>query len=211
MKIAIIIYLSGGILLNFYGEFAEMIRSDLRNYKHQSSVNPGNGNPGNFGFKLIAVEIVLRLLIIVLFPVVLVVMIIDKIRGGERTRPYAPWDKKEIKEIVRKELEERKKAVIENRGYVYFKGISGGGIIKCNGCGYTEEIVAFTHGFGDPCPYTKGYQCQSCGKFDTIRFLGNERTSPDKCSCGEKLSNEKPLFCPQCKARDITYSWTYIT
>ena len=189
MKIALIIYLSGGILLNFYGEFAEMIRSDLRNYKHQSSVNPDNKNPGNLRFKLIVVEIVLRLLIIILFPVVLVVMIIDKIRGGKRTNPYPRWDKKETAERVRKELEERKKAVIENRSYVFFKGNTGGGIIRCNGCGYTEEIVAFTHGFGDPRPYTHGYQCQSCGKYQTIRFLGNERATSDKCSCGGELSN----------------------
>jgi len=66
-------------------------------------------------------------------------------------------------------------------------------MIRCHGCGYSEEIVSFTHGFDNPCPITKGYQCQSCGEFQILNFLGDKRVSSDKCSCGGKLSNENPF------------------
>ena len=75
---------------------------------------------------------------------------------------------------------------------------------------YKEEILGFTHSFDNPCSYTKGYQCQSCGEFHTISFLGDKKVSSDKCSCGGRLSNGNPLFCPKCKARDVLYRLKYM-
>lgn len=210
MKIALIIYLLGGILLNIFGEGAKMI-NDIRKSRNSPSVDPEKESPGNKKLKLIAAELIIRLLIILFFPVALVIIIIDHSRGVRGSKDWVPFDENEIREEIKKEREEKKKAVIENRSFLYFKNTHGGGVIRCHGCGFTQKITCFTHGFDDPCPFSEGNQCQSCGKFQTIEFLGDKIVSPEKCSCGGKLSREEPIFCPRCKARDVSYHWTYMT
>ena len=121
--------------------------------------------------------------------------------------------KKEHDNKVLEEVKKKKKIqdIIENKSFLYFKDMHGGGVIRCHGCGYKGEIIGFTHGFDEPCPYSEGNQCQTCGEFMEIDFLGDTRVSPNRCSCGGKLSREEPVFCPKCKARDVSYMLKYMT
>jgi hypothetical protein len=212
MKVAlIIIYLLGGILLNIFGEWAEMIKSDVKNLKRSPADDHENEIPKNQRIKFIIAELIIRLLIVVFFPVALFIMIIDHVRGVKRGKSFVPFNDKTIEEDITTERDEKKKALIENRSFLFFKDTHGGGLIICHGCGFTQEIIGFTHGFDDPCPFSEGNQCQSCGKFLEIDFLGDKRVSSEKCSCGGKLSREEPIFCPKCKARDVSYQLKYVT
>jgi len=207
MKIALIIWLVGGVLLNIFGEWADDIRKDIKKNWDHSSDGTIEDNSQNKKWKLVAFVAFLRLLLVIFFPAALVILIIDHFRGVDKKKR----NEKEIAEQIKKEKEEIKKAVIENRSFIYLKNFHGGGVITCHGCGHSEEIVGYIHGFDDPCPYRLGYQCQSCGKFHYVDFLGDKRVSSDKCSCGGKLSNDEPAFCPRCKTRDVTYQRTYMT
>lgn len=211
MKIALIIYLIGGILINIFGKAAETFRIEFRKMWDQLSDLPEKESHLIQRLKIFAIVLTIRLLLAAFFPVVLVIHVIDHFRGVRGGKDWVPFDENEIKEEIKKEREEKKKAIIENRSFLYFKNTHGGGVIRCHGCGFTQEITCFTHGFDDPCPFSEGNQCQSCGKIQTIDFLGNKIVSPEKCSCGGKLSRKEPIFCPICKARDVSYQWTYMT
>jgi len=203
MKILLLIYLAGGILLNLVGTVTDDIKKEVRIQKYSQSDIQDYHKYQKEKRLLIGLEILLRLLVIIFSPVVLVIVIIDHYQQIHR-------QKKEKKQIGY-EQEMKKKALIEGRSFLYFEKIHGGGIIKCHGCGYKEEIIGFVHGFGDPTPYSEGCQCQSCGAFSTIDHEDNQIVSSDKCSCGGLFSDKEPVFCPKCKSRDVSYQWTYVT
>jgi len=100
---------------------------------------------------------------------------------------------------------------------LYFdQTLGGAGTIFCKDCGYKEFITSFIHGFnkeGGICGGIEGVQCQSCGKFRTLSWddLSQEERNNAYCECGGKLENEKPLFCPKCKSRNVKYYVRYIT
>jgi len=118
----------------------------------------------------------------------------------------------------------------ENNTYnnLYFKEMSGGGIIRCIDCGYSEGIAAGYHGVKKNPMYDEnideelddflcsnneeyietyflGYQCQSCGKFYALEE--NDRL----CDCGGVLERDKPIFCPKCKSKHVKYEGHWIT
>lgn len=96
--------------------------------------------------------------------------------------------------------------------FLIFVNMTGAGTITCNDCNYEENIIAFTHGFdeNDCTDSNTGYQCQSCGKFQALTQCDiNEKKFT--CECGGLLDREKPLFCPQCKSKNVIYGTKYIT
>ena len=96
---------------------------------------------------------------------------------------------------------------------LYFYKMGGAGTIYCNECTFSQHIVSFTHGFYKA---EVGHQCQSCGKFHTLNSQSEQYhiiniVNPLVCSCGGKLSSEEPVFCPQCKSKNMVYIMKYIT
>lgn len=189
--------------MNFFGGFANQIKnSRIRKYSQHDYKDYHEYQKEKL--ILISAEILLRLLVIILYPVALVLSIV----GHYQQINLQNKKKKQIEY----EKVQKIKALIEGRSFLYFGKIHGGGVIKCHGCGYMEEIIGFVHGFiKDPIPYSKGCQCQSCGAFSTIDYDDNKIVSSDKCSCGGVFSDKQPVFCPRCKARDVSYQWTYVT
>ena len=96
---------------------------------------------------------------------------------------------------------------MNNERLLYYDMTCGEGKIYCNQCGYSENIISFLHGFTDS---KTGYQCQSCGKFHTIVSNG-DNPGMMKCSCGGELDREKPLFCPVCKSRIVSFQLRRLT
>lgn len=74
--------------------------------------------------------------------------------------------------------------------------------IQCNDCKEHWRVVSFLHGHGPGLDCDTGYQCQTCGEFQTLH---NElaKSIDGGCECGGRLSNESELFCPRCKSRNI--------
>jgi primosomal protein N' len=54
-----------------------------------------------------------------------------------------------------------------------------------------------------------GAQCQNCGKFYEIASRSKQEVT--ECEYGGKLSREKPIFCPECKSKNMHYDMKYIT
>ena len=52
--------------------------------------------------------------------------------------------KKEHDNKVLEEVKKKKKIqdIIENKSFLYFKDMHGGGVIRCHGCGYKGEIIS---------------------------------------------------------------------
>ena len=69
--------------------------------------------------------------------------------------------------------------VFKEDGKLYFHKMGGVGEIHCKICNYSEDIISFTHGYGRPpdsrrC-HSGGYQCEDCGKFNTINGFEGEK------------------------------------
>lgn len=98
-------------------------------------------------------------------------------------------------------------------GIPSFRYMGGSGYIKCKDCDYQEGVLSFLHWLIDPEDRSlysiSGYQCQSCGKFHEIR--DSQETDDMKCECGGELSRDKPIFCPQCKSKNVEYIMGMIT
>ena len=88
--------------------------------------------------------------------------------------------------------------------YLYFSnGKSGfknhipygvGITINCLTCGHKEEFLEL---------YCRYYQCQSCGML--YGLSGEERRNKKECDCGGILEGDKPIFCPNCKSKNLEY------
>ena len=90
---------------------------------------------------------------------------------------------------------------------LYYHIMGGQGTISCYDCGYKEDIVSFLHGVNNA---VSGYQCQGCGSFQSLND-SQRAAKPLTCSCGGELSRDKPIFCPQCKSKNMGYRCTIIT
>ena len=88
-------------------------------------------------------------------------------------------DRREMKAVRRriKEHEQRRPHV-----GLTFKGMAGVGVLSCGDCHLTQEVHTATHGDR---VYSKGYQCQTCGKFAsrTLRFERTVLSAPDSEIC----------------------------
>jgi len=203
MKIALVIYLIIGVLLNLIGPAARLVKKTIQDVKDSSRLYIIYEPPPVSKRKIIALEITLRFLLLCFSPFAYIVLFIDYCHELKKKRAY-----KTQKKI---ENAQKLKEIIDNKSYLYFKNTFGGGMICCHGCGYKEEINCSTHGFGEPTEFYDGYQCQSCGKFHTVTTYGNESIDPEKCDCGGELSRKNPIFCPKCKAADVWYQIKYMT
>lgn len=90
--------------------------------------------------------------------------------------------------------------------------MSGAGIISCYDCNYSENIISFFHNFnlhGEISDTHTSLQCQSCGKFHTIKDWNSNKQI--LCDCKGILEREKPLFCPKCRSKSMKYNTLYMT
>lgn len=86
---------------------------------------------------------------------------------------------------------------------LYFDHTNGKGKILCNQCGHLEDIISFIHGLQETGSLS-GYQCQSCGRFHRLTDQ-QELLTDKKCDCGGDLSRDKPVFCPKCVSKDVSF------
>lgn len=87
---------------------------------------------------------------------------------------------------------------------------SGTGDFSCNSCNYREKIIFYIHGIGTHESHRMGYQCQKCGKFTSILNARNMKRIR-ACECGGRLRSNKPLFCPECRDKDVRVSLGLLT
>lgn len=193
MKTLMLTYLLLGILLNFLGPLAKRIReeidelnADLRAISFADKLLDRKPIPS---WKKIAFEIILRLLCLTAYPILYIVLVIDYFRS-----------KREIKQTTDYKTE----------NYLYYRHVGGSGTIHCNTCGFSEKFIGFLHGFGPNSWNSSGFQCQACGKFHGVEYDMNN-SKGRKCECGGDLSREKPIFCPECKSKNMHYDMEYIT
>lgn len=202
------IYLLLGAMLNLVGPLASQTRREMRELRSKTV-------PLEFVVsrkrKLLITEIIFRLLVMLLYPVAYALWFIDIFLDRKEKKDMKLRQEK-VKDAINRDYDKVKQDIIQNRSFIYFRDAPGGGTIRCHGCGFSEEIVSFSHGYEERHPFTRGYQCQKCGRFHGIQVLGSKMITPYlKCCCGGELSNAKPIFCPKCKACDVFFAREYVT
>lgn len=203
-----LVYLLTGIFLNLIGPLASQIRKEMKDLRRQTV--PINEIVTRRR-KLLFAEIIFRSLVVLMFPGAYLLWVIDIFRSRNEKKERESRHQR-VRESIKKDQEKIKWDIIQNRSFIYFRDTQGSGTIRCHGCGFSEEIFTYAHGTEEPRPFSRGYQCQKCGRFHRIQFLGGRMITPTlKCSCGGQLSNVAPLFCPMCKARDVYYMHEYVT
>lgn len=202
-----LIYFLTGVLMNFIGPLASQIRREMKDLR--SKTVPVNEVESRRR-KLLFSEMIFRSLVVLLYPVAYILWVTDMLRDRTEKKEREARHER-VRSEIKKDQERIKWDIIQNKSFIYFKDTHGGGTIKCHGCGFSEEIVSYSHGHDEPLPFTRGYQCQKCGRFHKIQFLGTRKITPYlKCSCGGELSNIKPIFCPKCMARDVYFQCEYV-
>lgn len=194
--------------MNLVGPLASQIRREMKDLRSQTVPVQDVASRRR---KLLLSEIIFRCLVVLLYPVAYMLWIIDIFRErNEQKEREARHERVRLE--IKKEQEKIKWDIIQNRSFIYFRDTPGPGTVKCHGCGFSEDIVSHVHNHDEPRPFTRGYQCQKCGKFHRVQFLGTRMITPYlKCGCGGELSNIKPIFCPQCKARDVYFVCEYVS
>lgn len=207
MKI-IPVYLTVGVLMNIIGPLASQIRREMKDLRRKTVPLREVASRRR---KLFYSEMLFRMLIVLMYPVAYMLWMVDIFRDmNERKEREARHER--VRQAIARDQEKIKWEILQNKSFIYFKDTYGGGMIRCHGCGFSEEIVSFAHMSEGPRPFSRGYQCQKCGKFHRVQFLGSRMITPYlKCSCGGELSNIKPIYCPKCKARDVYYVCEYVT
>ena len=112
----------------------------------------------------------------------------------------------------------------KDENYLCFSRMGGAGVIECEECGYSEEIVCFIHG---EMSCNIGRQCPNCHAFfveynESEEYHTFGKTTEDlKCpECGTIVrkkdedflkNNDAPLFCPKCHSPRLHYNMTFLT
>lgn len=189
MKIILIIYLAIGILSLLVGPIANRIKRDILDLKLKLSLQASAGIKTASKRRVMMLEVFSRLLIILFHPLFYTILLIDYFRSKKK-------DKNKTIDIAKDNL--------------YFFDCGGAGLIKCGDCGFNQEIVSFLHWLDGGDGTLSGFQCRACGKFHEAK---NSLGVPEgmKCECGGELSRDKPLFCPTCKSKKVSYKLSYIT
>ena len=191
-----VLYILIGVVLNFVGPLATRVRDEVAKDRRKGdseklvdAILHRNPVPE---WKLVAFEVTLRGLTLVAFPLLICVILIDKVRSGR------PDDDKSTEREFDPKL--------------YFWKMGGAGEVFCRGCDFRQPLVSFLHGHGDaPEEATEtGFQCQDCGTFLQITNDMNN-TKGRRCNCGGPLSSEEPLFCPECRSLEMAYKMSFIT
>lgn len=186
MKIYLIIYLTIAVLSNTIGPLAKKVNSVVKETRSMTITRLIN-KPNAKKREDLFIEIILRTLAILFFPILYISLLIEYFRFT-----YTPsWLKKEL-----------------NDSRLYYWKMGGAGTIMCKDCDFKQDIVSFLHGVDDW--NRTGYQCQQCGKFLEIKNKLH-LSVVKKCDCGGDLNRKKPIFCPKCKTNNVTYDIRYIT
>lgn len=187
MKI-LAIYLAIGVLMNIIGPLAKKINKEINKIKKPSFTDKLTEKPPVPFWKKILFESILRLFTILLYPILFVIISIDYYRSKKQIDLHSNLDD----------------------NLLYYWKLGGAGIVKCNNCNYSQNIISFLHGHGPNSWNNSGFQCQKCGKFHEIEYDTNN-SKGKLCECGGNLSREKALFCPKCKKTNLEYLMSYIT
>lgn len=114
--------------------------------------------------------------------------------------------KSDMKRIEYEKAERNTNSNKEVNKNLFFWKMGGAGNVLCLNCGCTEDIVSFIHGINTS---STGLQCQLCGQFHSVsNWEGSDEVL---CECGGVLEREKPIFCPECKSKNMRYDIKYIT
>lgn len=104
---------------------------------------------------------------------------------------------------------ERPASVEDNSFRLTFSSMGGVGKLVCEECGYCEQIVSYLHGHNNE---TLGFQCESCGQFDTRSFCTGEPKSQQTCvHCEGLLLRDRWVFCPSCRGFEVIWEIEYIS
>lgn len=189
MRLIILIYFIIGILSCKIGPIARFLNEKFKESKGIPIINPSSQKPKTRRKVEIATKITMRIIVVLIFPLLYFLWAYDYFRPSQKNINSIP---------------------IKVDNYLYFSRMKGKGKIHCNECGFEEKIVSFLHGFGQPLWTNTGFQCQNCGMFHQIEFDSNNSKGV-KCECGGNLDNQKPLFCPKCRTKNMSYYVEYLT
>lgn len=191
----ILIYLAIGIVSIFVGPMSKDTREFILTMKEAGHETD---HPERYGPPLAKWKIFLGIFLcitvaIIFYPVFYIEPIIDYLR-------------KTIKSPNHNAIQRTPR----NDKFLYFDYIAGIGDFFCRNCTYSRGLTSAIHGFMGKNNYLVAFQCQECGNFTTIsNDLDNENGR--LCTCGGQLSRDKPIFCPQCKSKDVEFSMNIIT
>ncbi len=189
IEISGIIYLLVGLLLGTVGLGGKEISDEVKRARGSEFTNALIEKKPPSEFKLLLFRVIATVAFILAWPIFSYSIM------KERSRQVG----------IEKILEEKSKGL-------WFSYIGGCGKIKCKDCDHSESITSFIHGINSS---STGFQCQSCGKFSSVRSGGpgqaNEYERSLECECGGKLDRDKVIFCPSCKSENLIYQMEFIT
>ena len=187
--ICIGVYILIGVLLNFFHPEVPEINQILRKINRPTVddyIDEGSYTPR---WKRVLVVVIIRFVTIVVGPVA---SLFDLI--------YNPIRK--VMNIILRRYEE------DNYDYLYFVLMNGAGEVSCQVCTYTSKLTGTINGDHGSDWNQKGYQCQSCGRFDEIEYPDRLDQLP-RCDCGGEISRNEIVFCPECRSDHMIYNEQY--
>jgi hypothetical protein len=188
IQIAIVIYLAIGVLLATVGSAGKAISNEVKKSSNPLSCAINDQQPASAS-KILLLRILLTLVMILLWPILI-------------------WGVVEERRLQIK----IERDCIEKSADLWFQYMGGCGSIHCLDCHHGEKVTSFIHKFNSS---RSGFQCRICGKFTSL--IGGGRTKANQykerltCDCGGTFDREKPIFCPQCKSRNLRYEMEFIT
>ena len=108
--------------------------------------------------------------------------------------------------------------------YLCFSLMGGAGVIRCEDCGYEEEIISFTHGdmsceIGRQCPHCHAFVVES-NEGPAFHQFGEGAQDFICPECGTVIrkkgedmlkGNDTPLVCPKCHSARLHYDMMFLT
>lgn len=182
--VGVVLYLLAGIVAVLTPPLAKETRTPFWRFRAEILGIPV--------YRAFLAEATIHIVVVLGWPVFYVIVFLDARRG------------RQISTKIADELPNKEEGL-------YFDSTGGAGAIRCNACGHEQGITSFLHSGSSPedgwCE--SGFQCQSCGSFQTISNA--VLTTEERCACGGELSRDKVIFCPKCKSRDVRYLMGIIT
>ena len=188
-EIAAAAYLFIGLILGTVGLGGREISGEIERVRGSELTNALKENKPPSEFKLFLFRVIATVAFILVWPIF----------------SYSIMKERSRQVDIEKILEEKSKGL-------WFSYIGGCGKIRCKDCDHSESITSFIHGINSS---STGFQCQSCGKFSSVRSGGpgqaNEYERSLECECGGKLDRDKVIFCPSCRSQNLIYQMEFIT